>query len=244
MENEADLVQAIRSRLIWWRSLGLEYLALPAGPSAPACPPLPVRQAGAGQAQQAETGDKQASLEAVRTELGDCRRCRLHAGRRHIVFGIGSPKAKLVFVGEAPGEEEDLQGLPFVGRAGQLLTKMIQAMGLTREEVYIANIIKCRPPQNRNPMPDEIASCEPFLIAQLSTIQPRLICSLGTFATQTLLRTQDKISKLRGRFHHYNGIPVMPTYHPAYLLRNPQDKRLVWEDMQKIMEELGLSRKP
>jgi DNA polymerase len=120
---------------------------------------------------------------------------------------------------------------------------MILAMGLTREEVYIANIIKCRPPQNRNPMPDEIASCEPFLIAQLDTIRPGMICALGTFAAQTLLRTQDKISKLRGRFHQYNGIPVMPTYHPAYLLRNPQDKRVVWEDMQKIMDELGLSRK-
>jgi DNA polymerase len=148
-----------------------------------------------------------------------------------------------MFVGEAPGEDEDIQGMPFVGRAGQLLTKMIQAMGLAREDVYIANIIKCRPPQNRNPMPDEIASCEPFLVAQLDTIRPKIVCALGTFAAQTLLRTQDKISRLRGRFHQYNGIPVMPTYHPAYLLRNPGDKRLVWEDMQKIMDELGLSRK-
>ncbi len=235
MGNESDLVQAIRSHLIWWRSLGLKDLVLPARLS----PPVPELSI-----QQVETGGKQASLVAVRTELGDCHRCRLHAGRRHIVFGTGNPKAELVFVGEAPGEEEDLQGQPFVGKAGQLLTRMIQAMGLTREEVYIANIIKCRPPQNRNPLLDEIAACEPFLIAQLNTIQPKLICTLGTFAAQTLLRTQDKISQLRGRFHHYNGIPVMPTYHPAYLLRNPQDKRLVWEDMQKIMEELGLSRKP
>jgi len=242
MEN--DLVEAIRGHLTWWQSLGLKDLVLPASLSVSACLPPPVRQAGVKQAQQVETGDKQASLEAVRTELGDCRRCRLHADRRHIVFGTGNPKAELVFVGEAPGEEEDLQGHPFVGKAGQLLTRMIQAMGLTREEVYIANIIKCRPPQNRNPLPDEITSCEPFLIAQLNAIQPKLICALGTFAAQTLLRTQDKISQLRGRFHHYNGIPVMPTYHPAYLLRNPQDKRLVWEDMQKIMEELGLSRKP
>jgi DNA polymerase len=160
------------------------------------------------------------------------------------VFGAGNPEADLVFVGEAPGEEEDLQGKPFVGKAGQLLTKMIQAMGLARDEVYIANIIKCRPPRNRNPMPDEIESCEPFLVAQLNAIRPRTICALGTFAAQTLLRTQEKISRLRGRFHDYHGIPVMPTYHPAYLLRNPEDKRLVWEDMQKIMEHLGLSRKP
>jgi len=245
MGNDSDLVQAVRSHLIWWRSLGLKDLALPAGPSVSTGSPLPVvRQAGIEQFQQVETADKQASLDAVRTELGDCQRCRLHTGRRHIVFGTGDPKAELVFVGEAPGEEEDRQGQPFVGRAGQLLTKMIQAMGLTREKVYIANIIKCRPPQNRNPMPDEIASCEPFLIAQLNTIQPKVICALGTFAAQTLLRTQDKISRLRGRFHHYNGIPLMPTYHPAYLLRNPEDKRLVWEDMQKIMEELNLPGKP
>jgi uracil-DNA glycosylase family 4 len=235
MESEADFIEAIRSRLILWRDLGVKDLIIPVAASV---------RTPAGQVQQAVTDKEHMPLETVRTDLGDCQRCRLHEGRRNIVFGTGNPKAKLVFVGEAPGQEEDLQGLPFVGRAGQLLTKMILAMGLTREEVYIANIIKCRPPQNRNPMPDEIASCEPFLIAQLETIRPGMICALGTFAAQTLLRTQDKISKLRGRFHQYNGIPLMPTYHPAYLLRNPQDKRIVWEDMQKIMDELGLSRKP
>jgi DNA polymerase len=177
------------------------------------------------------------SLEAVRSELGDCRRCKLHSYRTQIVFGTGNPQAKLAFVGEAPGREEDLQGEPFVGQAGQLLTKIIQAIHLTREEVYIANIIKCRPPENRNPESDEIAACEPFLIKQLQVIRPRLICALGTFAAQTLLQSEEKISSLRGKFHQYQGIPLMPTYHPAFLLRNPGRKREVWEDMKKIKRE-------
>jgi DNA polymerase len=153
------------------------------------------------------------------------------------VFGEGNPGAKLVFIGEAPGRDEDLQGEPFVGQAGQLLNKIIQAIQLRREEVYIANIIKCRPPENRNPEPDEIAACEPFLIKQLQVIRPRLICALGAFAAQTLLKTEEKISSLRGNFHEYQGIPLMPTYHPAYLLRNPSRKREVWEDMKKIKKE-------
>ncbi len=177
------------------------------------------------------------TLEDLRAELGDCRRCKLHSGRTQIVFGVGDPRAKLVFVGEAPGRDEDLQGEPFVGQAGQLLTRIIQAIQLKREEVYIANIIKCRPPENRNPEPDEIAACEPFLVKQLQVIQPRLICALGTFAAQTLLKSEEKISALRGRFHQYQEIPVMPTYHPAYLLRNANRKREVWEDMKKIKQE-------
>ena len=177
------------------------------------------------------------SLEVVRSELGDCRRCKLHPYRTQIVFGTGNPQAKLVFVGEAPGREEDLQGEPFVGQAGQLLTKIIQAIHLTRGEVYIANIIKCRPPENRNPESDEIAACEPFLLKQLQVIRPQLICALGTFATQTLLKSEEKISSLRGKFHEYQGIPLMPTYHPAFLLRNPNRKREVWEDMKKIKKE-------
>jgi DNA polymerase len=140
-------------------------------------------------------------------------------------------------VGEAPGADEDQQGEPFVGRAGQLLTRIIEAMKLTREQVYICNIIKCRPPANRNPEPDEIAACEPFLVAQLQAIQPKLICALGTFAAQTLLRTKEPISKLRGRFHDYHGIPVLPTFHPAYLLRNPHEKKTVWEDMKLLQRE-------
>jgi len=176
-------------------------------------------------------------LKAVRSELGDCRRCKLHPYRRHIVFGTGNPQARLIFVGEAPGRDEDLQGQPFVGQAGQLLTKIIQSIKLSREEVYITNIIKCRPPENRNPEPDEISACEPFLIEQIKVIRPKLICALGTFAAQTLLKTEEKISALRGKFHEYQGIPLMPTYHPAFLLRNPNRKREVWEDMKKIKGE-------
>jgi DNA polymerase len=176
-------------------------------------------------------------LTQVREALGECTRCKLHKGRKNIVFGVGSPKAWLTFVGEAPGADEDQQGEPFVGRAGQLLTRIIEAMKLTREQVYICNIIKCRPPANRNPEPDEIAACEPFLVAQLQAIQPKLICALGTFATQTLLRTKEPISKLRGRFHDYHGIPVLPTFHPAYLLRNPHEKKTVWEDMKLLQRE-------
>ena len=157
-----------------------------------------------------------------------------------MVFGTGNENADLVFVGEAPGRDEDEKGEPFVGRAGQLLTKVIEAMGLTRDEVYIANVIKCRPPNNRNPKRIEIESCEPYLIRQVELIKPKVICALGTFAAQMLLRTEAKISSLRGKFHEYCGTKVMPTYHPAYLLRNPDGKREVWEDMQKIMAELNL----
>ncbi|MBZ0159860.1 uracil-DNA glycosylase [Candidatus Methylomirabilis sp.] len=177
------------------------------------------------------------TLVQVREKLGECTRCKLHTGRKTIVFGVGNPQAWLVFVGEAPGADEDQQGEPFVGRAGQLLTRIIEAMKLTREQVYICNIIKCRPPGNRNPEPDEIAACEPFLIAQLQTIKPKLVCALGTFAAQSLLRTKEPISKLRGRFHDYHGIPVLPTFHPAYLLRNPHEKKTVWADMQLLQRE-------
>ena len=179
------------------------------------------------------------TLDAISADLGACQRCQLHMQRHCIVFGSGSPDARLVFVGEGPGYEEDLQGLPFVGPAGQLLTKIIQAMGYQREEVYICNVIKCRPPRNRNPLPEEIATCRPFLDRQLAAIHPQIIVALGTFAAQTLLGTTQPISRLRGRTHDYNGIPVMPTYHPAYLLRNPEKKRDVWEDMQKVMQALA-----
>lgn len=184
------------------------------------------------------TGGDEHDLEAVRTELGDCRRCPLGDRRQHLVFGEGNPSAELVFVGEAPGADEDAQGRPFVGRAGQLLTKIIAAMGLKREEVYICNILKCRPPGNRNPLPDEIAACEPFLIRQLGVIRPRVICAMGSIAAHALLKSEAPISVLRGRFHSYQGIPLMPTYHPAYLLRNPGAKKQVWEDVQGIMKRL------
>lgn len=184
---------------------------------------------------------KPSFLTSIRDEIGDCKRCKLHLKRKNIVFGAGNETAKLVFVGEGPGEDEDIEGLPFVGKAGQLLTRIIEAMGMKRNDVYIANIIKCRPPNNRNPEPDEIESCAPFLKKQLEVIRPRLICALGTFSAQTLLGSKEKISQMRGKFYSYNSIKVMPTFHPAYLLRNPDEKRLVWEDMKKVMEELKLA---
>jgi DNA polymerase len=179
------------------------------------------------------------TLEDVRKELGDCKRCKLHRGRKTIVFGEGNEKATLMLIGEGPGYDEDVQGRPFVGKAGQLLTKILQSINLPREEVYIANIIKCRPPQNRNPEPDEIQSCHPFLMKQIEAIQPKIICALGTFSAQTLLKTETKITALRGKLFDLEGIKVIPTYHPAFLLRNPDKKREVWEDMKKIVELLG-----
>jgi DNA polymerase len=179
------------------------------------------------------------TLEAIQIDLGECRRCRLSESRKHIVFGAGNPHARLVFVGEGPGYDEDQKGEPFIGAAGRLLTKIIEAIKYTRDQVYICNIIKCRPPGNRNPLPDEIEACFPFLKRQLAAIKPDVICALGTFAAQTLLETKQPISKLKGRFHDYNGIRVLPTYHPAYLLRNPDKKRDVWEDMKKLMKALG-----
>lgn len=179
-------------------------------------------------------------LDSLKKEISTCKRCSLHKTRHNTVLGAGNPKAELMFIGEAPGEDEDLQGLPFVGRAGQLLTKIIEAMGFTRGDVYIANILKCRPPNNRPPLPNEIAECEDILKKQISIINPKIICTLGKFASQTLLRTEITISALRGNFKEYNGIKLMPTFHPAYLLRNPNDKKLVWLDMKKIMKELKL----
>jgi uracil-DNA glycosylase len=174
-------------------------------------------------------------LVEIREDIGDCTRCKLcKLGRTQIVFGVGNPRADLMFVGEAPGQDEDIQGEPFVGRAGQLLTKIIEAIGLTRQDVYIANVIKCRPPQNRNPEPDEVAACEPFLFRQVDAIKPRVIVALGTFAAQCLLKTNDPISRMRGRIYKYRGAQLIPTFHPAFLLRSPDRKRDVWEDMKKV----------
>lgn len=180
------------------------------------------------------------SLEAVREDLGDCRRCKLAQHRTHIVFGEGSPQARLVFVGEGPGAEEDATGRPFVGRAGQLLDKIIAAMNLTREEVYICNVVKCRPPENRTPERDEVAACVGFLHRQLAVIRPRVIVALGASAAAALLDDPklSGISKIRGRFHNYRGVPLMPTFHPAYLLRTPEKKREVWEDMKQVTAKL------
>ncbi len=176
----------------------------------------------------------------LREVLGECRRCRLWQGRTNIVYGVGNPDADVLFVGEGPGRDEDLRGEPFVGRAGQLLTDIItKGMKLRRDDVYIANVVKCRPPQNRDPEPDEVASCEPFLVRQIELVKPRVIVALGKFAAQTLVRSAAPISRLRGQWHDYHGIRLMPTFHPAYLLRNPGDKRLVWEDIKSVLRELG-----
>ena len=185
------------------------------------------------------------TLEGVRAVLGDCVRCKLcKDGRRQIVFGVGNPRAELMFVGEGPGADEDRMGEPFVGKAGQLLTRIIEdGMGLARSDVYIANIVKCRPRNNRDPEPDEVAACEPFLQAQIRVIKPRVLVALGRYSAHTLLRTQTPITRLRGKWGEYKGIPLMPTYHPAYLLRNPAEKRAVWKDIQEVMHFLGIRPK-
>jgi uracil-DNA glycosylase len=181
-------------------------------------------------------GSSAAALAAIRDDLGaDCSRCKLYTlGRTQVVFGVGNPNADLMFVGEAPGADEDIQGEPFVGRAGQLLTKIIEAIGLKREDVYIANVIKCRPPGNRNPEPDEVEQCEPFLFRQIDTVKPKVVVALGKFAAQCLLRTNDPITRIRGREFKYRDAILIPTYHPAYLLRTPSAKREVWEDMKRV----------
>lgn len=182
-----------------------------------------------------------AGLAALREEVITCIKCdALAKSRKSVVFGSGNPKAQLVFVGEAPGFDEDEQGLPFVGKAGQLLTKIIEAMGFKRSDIFICNVLKCRPPGNRNPLPDEILNCKPYLTAQLQAIRPKVICALGNFAAQVLLKSELSISELRGKFYEVEGMKIMPTFHPAYLLRNPAEKRKVWADMQLIMRELGL----
>jgi len=186
--------------------------------------------------------EKTASLDELRAFIGDCQRCKLAPLRKNLVFGVGNPNADLMFIGEGPGADEDAKGEPFVGRAGQLLTDIIErGMGLSRADVYICNVIKCRPPENRNPEPDEVTACEPFMLRQIEIVKPKVIIGLGTFAVQAVLKVKTPISKLRGRWHEVRGIKMMPTFHPAYLLRNPSDKRLVWADVQAVMKELGIA---
>lgn len=195
-------------------------------------------QSAARLARASAIGDVEQELETLKKEVLRCKACGLSKTRLNVVFGAGNPKAGLMFIGEAPGSEEDVQGLPFVGRAGQLLTKIIEAMGLRREDVYIANLLKCRPPDNRAPAPEEISACRENVRRQIAIIKPKVICTLGKFASQMLLNTETTISRLRGNFYEYEGIKVMPTFHPAYLLRNPQDKKLAWADMKKIKKLL------
>ncbi len=210
-------------------------LPAPAGPGA-----QPLLAAVAPGPVPARAGTAEQQLAGIRDWIGDCRRCKLHGGRKSIVYGQGNPNAQLMFVGEGPGAEEDEQGLAFVGRAGLLLTDIIEkGLRIPRPEVFIANVIKCRPPQNRNPEPDEILACQPFLERQIEAIRPRVLIGLGKFASQWLLKTALPISRLRGRFGEYQGIPVMPTWHPAYLLRNPPAKREVWEDMKAVLKLLA-----
>jgi uracil-DNA glycosylase len=204
---------------------------------------LPVIQGSSGPSLFEERVEND-SLERIRQDIGDCTRCKLHKARTNIVFGVGSPKAELVFVGEGPGHDEDVQGEPFVGRAGKLLTQMIEAMGLRRQDVYICNVVKCRPPENRLPERDEIEICSPFLTRQLDVISPKVICCLGACSAQTLLATNQGISRFRGEWFDYRGAKLIATYHPAYLLRNPNAKGEVWKDLQKVMAVLGLKPKP
>jgi uracil-DNA glycosylase family 4 len=232
-----ELAEELQAYVAWAGEAGLQILT--AEKQSPiAGDRLPVEP------RPAESGSmKLQTLQELETGLAGCTRCKLSKGRNNIVFGVGDPRARLMFVGEAPGEDEDLKGEPFVGKAGQLLTKMIEAMGLTRQQVYICNTVKCRPPNNRNPEADELASCEPFLKGQLAAVKPEAIVTLGKFAAQALLREETPISRLRGQWRQYEGIPLMPTFHPAYLLRSPGEKGKVWDDLKQVMKKLGLAPK-
>jgi DNA polymerase len=232
----ASIIAQVRKQIVYSRDIGLE-------------PPLlsdaNIAYLARGHESEIAASSPTSSipyqnLEELEQFIGDCDRCKLSTGRKHIVFGEGNPHARLVFVGEAPGMDEDLSGKPFVGQAGKLLTDIINAMGLTRDEVYICNIVKCHPPRNRDPEADEIETCLPFLKAQLSLIQPEIICTLGRISAQCLVDRDLKITRDRGTWRSFLDIPLMPTYHPAYLLRYPQAKRQVWEDVQAIMQQLGL----
>jgi DNA polymerase len=259
---EPDPPQALRALIAQFRThleargrsglLGVKVAPSPRSAAAPAAAvvaiapaPQPVAEAPAAMddpavetpAEKPRTGAH--GLKLLRDDIGDCQRCKLWPSRKNLVYGVGNPDAELVFVGEAPGADEDAQGEPFVGKAGQLLTKMIEAMGYRREDVYICNVLKCRPPGNRNPEPDEVAACEPFLKRQLAALRPRMIVALGKFAAQCLLRDDTPITRLRGGFRSYEGIPLMPTLHPAYLLRDPSKKKLAWDDLKAVNAALA-----
>ena len=224
-----ELLAAGRSQLAYLQELGLSSVPVTKRPDPLLiCPPW-----------VADDGScRPETLEELRNDIGECERCPLGRSRNSLVFGVGNPQADLVFVGEAPGRDEDLKCEPFVGEAGQLLNRVLFAMELARDEVYICNVLKCRPPGNRNPQPDEVATCEPFLIRQLAAIKPKVIVALGTFAVQSLLKTKIPIGRLRGEWQTYQGVPLMPTFHPAYLLRSPHGKRDVWEDMKEVRRRL------
>ena len=247
------ILRDLKAHLRWRLEAGLPRLGPPPEPEAPGAEQAPPSESeeivpgATPNPKRVPSGPKgyekglgSPELEAIRQVLDDCGRCKLCETRTNLVFGVGNPHAELVFVGEGPGRDEDLQGEPFVGRAGELLTRMIQAMGYARDEVYICNVVKCRPPGNRDPEPDEVAACEPFLKAQLAAIHPKVVVALGRFAVQCLLGDPHaRITRVRGTWHRYEGIPLMPTFHPAYLLRNPKEKRKAWEDLKAVMARLG-----
>lgn len=241
--STADLVASLKAYLEELKESGVDGL-----PWAPALGNAPVpAKAGTGEEVPVPIAGvpvEGESLDHIRADLGECQRCALGATRTNLVFGVGNPRARIVFVGEAPGRDEDLQGEPFVGEAGQLLSRIITRMGLKREDVYICNVLKCRPPGNRNPEPHEIEQCGPFMLRQVKAISPEAIVTLGTFATQTLLGTKAPISKLRGTFHDYHGIPLMPTFHPSFLLHNKKDTGKfwnVWDDMVQVLKKLDMT---
>lgn len=237
---DAELKRALRDRIRHYRDLGIyDFYRRSTGDGSRALTTSEAPEPAA-RAREAPVFDPGAALRLIREDLGECTRCRLHRGRKQIVFGVGDPRAELMFIGEAPGADEDEQGEPFVGRAGQLLNNMIKAMGLSRQEVYIANIIKCRPPGNRTPEREECETCSPYLLRQIAAIRPRVIVALGAVAAKTLLAIPAAMSELRGRWYEFRGVKLAVTYHPAFLLRDPRQKREAWKDLQMVMKELGL----
>jgi len=242
-DERSRLIAEVRTRVEMEQAFGADVYRC--GESAPCAPDAARPAAPAAAVVEGEDAGKRSELEALRPTVETCRRCSLCETRTNVVFGVGQSGARLMFVGEAPGRDEDAQGEPFVGRAGKLLTKMIIAMGLSREEVFIGNILKCRPPDNRTPTLEEMAVCLPYIVRQIEIIQPEIVCALGATALKGLLRDpRAAISRMRGKFIDWQGIRLMPTYHPAYLLRSPGEKRKVWEDLQLIMQELGLPQPP
>lgn len=246
--NNAEIIREIKKAMEFYQELGFKHIPvnlnlLPDSTKKMQVRDLQIKSAEESIVRVSEEGssyssEKASALKALRDEIGDCQMCGLSKGRKNLVFGEGNPNAELMFVGEGPGREEDQQARPFVGEAGKVLTSLINKMGFRREDVYIANVIKCRPPSNRDPEEDEISACSSFIERQIDIIKPKVIIALGRFAAQKLTNSKVPISRLRGNFHTYNGIPVMPTFHPAYLMRNPKDKWLTWDDVQKVLEVL------
>jgi len=240
MNNKSEIIEELKKAMEFYHELGFKYLPIKAVTSNElrVKSKTPNSELNSSLISRPSSLDKETALKSLRNEIGDCQRCRLSKERKNIVFGEGNPEAELMFIGEGPGRDEDIQARPFVGDAGKLLTRLIEKIGLKREDVYIANVVKCRPPANREPGEDEITICSPFLERQIEIIKPKIIIALGKISAQYLTGSEVSISKLRGNFYTYKNITVMPTFHPAYLLRNPKAKWLTWEDVQKVLEKL------